>query len=270
MPHCLISLIDEAEVPAEQQGVLTALNIREGANVQMGQQLAQIDDRQAQLALTVAEKQLAAAQEQATNEIDIEFYRRAAEVSQAEHQEMLEANRKVRGTHTDGEVRRALLNYKKALAQVDQAVWNRKVEGLTRDVKQAELDAAQLNIDLRSIDSPLDGIVYEVYKHRGEWVQPGEPILRIVRMDVLRVEGFLRAREFSPDEVQGREVTVVVRLSRGQELKLKSRITFVSPLVEPTSGEYRVSADVSNVLRDGFLLIRPGLNAEMTIHLREG
>jgi hypothetical protein len=48
---------------------------------------------------------------------------------------------------------------------------------------------------------------------------------------------------------------------------LKSRIAFVSPLVE-TSGEYRLWADVRNEAPNGFYLIRPGLTAEMTVHLR--
>jgi multidrug efflux pump subunit AcrA (membrane-fusion protein) len=268
MPHCLISLIDEAQVPAEHEGVLTALNVREGANVRMGQTLAQIDDRQAQIGYQIAVLKFNEAEEQANNEVDIRFYMASEAVAHLDYKEVLDANKRNPGTFTDAEVRRYELQWKKSKAQVEQGTWNKKLAGLARDAKRAEVDAAKMAIDIRQIDSPLDGIVYEVFKHQGEWVRPGEPIVRVVRMDRLRVEGFLRSRDFAPEEINGREVTVTVVLARGQTVQLKSRISFVSPLVEPTSGEYRVSADVTNVPRGGFWLIRPGLTAEMTVNLR--
>ena len=36
-----------------------------------------------------------------------------------------------------------------------------------------------------------------VQKQPGEWVQAGEPVLRIARMDLLRVEGFVSAAEYN-------------------------------------------------------------------------
>ena len=45
----LIRLIDEAEVPAREAGVLAALSAAEGQLVAEGAELAQLDDRQAQL-----------------------------------------------------------------------------------------------------------------------------------------------------------------------------------------------------------------------------
>ena len=117
------------------------------------------------------------------------------------------------------------------------------------------------------VDAPIDGIVVELFKHAGEWVEPGQPVLRMVRMDRLRVEGFLRADKLAPNEVLGKPVTIRVRLVRDKTVELKSRISFVSPLVEG-SGEYRVWADISNQIANGHWLIRPGLLAEMTIDLR--
>jgi multidrug efflux pump subunit AcrA (membrane-fusion protein) len=268
MPHCLISLIDEAQVPAEQQGVLTALDVREGKIVGKGQILAQIDDRQAQIGYRIAVLEFNEAEEQANNEVDIKFYMASEAVAHLDYKEVMDANKQNPGTFTDAEVRRYELQWKKAKAQVEQGTWNKKLAGLARDAKRAEVDAAKMAVEIRQIDSPLDGIVYEVFKHEGEWVQPGEPIVRVVRMDRLRVEGFLRSHEFAPEEINGREVVVTVSLARGQTVELKSRISFVSPLVEPASGEYRVSADVTNVPRGGFWVIRPGLSAEMTIQLR--
>lgn len=268
MPHCLISLIDEAQVPAEEQGVLTALDVREGANVRTGQPLAQIDDREARIGYQIAVLEFNQADEEANNDVDIRFYMASEAVAHLDYEEVVDANKRNPGTFSPAEVRRYELQWKKAKAQVEQGTWNKKLAGLARDAKRARVDAAKMAVDIRQIDSPLDGIVYEVFKHQGEWVQPGEPIVRVVRMDRLRVEGFLRSHEFAPQEINGREATVTVKLTRGETIQLKSRISFVSPLVEPTSGEYRVSADIANVPRGGFWVISPGLAAEMTISLR--
>jgi multidrug efflux pump subunit AcrA (membrane-fusion protein) len=185
MPHCLISLIDEAEVPAEERGVLTALNVREGANVRMGQTLAQIDDREPRIGHQIAVLEYNQAEEEANNDVDIRFYKASEAVAHLDYDEVVDANKRNPGTFSDAEVRRYELQWKKAKAQVEQGTWNKKLAGLARDAKRARVDAAKMAIEIRQIDSPLDGIVYEVFKHQGEWVQPGEPIVRVVRMDRL-------------------------------------------------------------------------------------
>lgn len=266
--HCLISLVEEAEVPAEEMGVLMNLLVHEGASVRKGEVMAQIDDREAKLRVEVSELALRKAEEQANNEVDIKFYEKSAEVAQADYLEVLDANRKEPGTYTDSDVRRYRLQWEKAVAQVDQGKWNKRLEGLERDVKGAELRAANMALAKLQLDAPIDGIVVQMYRHTGEWVRPGEPVLRMVRMDRLRVEGFLKADELAPNEVLGKTVTVRVRLVRDKTVEIKSRISFVSPLVE-ASGEYRVWTDINNQIVNGHWLIRPGLLAEMTIDLRQ-
>jgi multidrug resistance efflux pump len=267
MPHCLISLIDEALIPAEERGVLMQLNVREGASVRSGEILAQIDDREALVAKEAADLKLASSDEQLANDVQIRYSRKAAEVAKAEHDEAVDANRREPGTYSAGEVRRMRLEWEKSVLQIEQSEVQHKIDSYENHIQRAEVKAAQMGITKREIDSPVDGIVVELYKHRGEWVEPGQPIMRVVRMDTLRVEGFLRSDDFSPEEVLGREVTIVIRLARGRTVKLPSKISFVSPLVEG-SGEYRLWAELKNTAPAGYWLIRPGLMAEMTIHLR--
>jgi hypothetical protein len=90
--------------------------------------------------------------------------------------------------------------------------------------------------------------------------------MRLVRMDTLRVEGFVDAKSISPQEVVGAEVKIIVHLSRGRTKEVRSRISHVSPIVE-ASREYRVWADVKNELIGDHWSLQPGLTAEMEISL---
>jgi len=276
LPYCLVSLIDEARVPAQEKGVLVSLNVHEGNQVLAEGLLAQIDDREARMSKRIAVLEQKASKEEAENDIEVRFTRAAADVAEAEYLEALEANRRVKGTYSDAEVRRLELMHGKSVLQIEQSELKFKIAGLTNEVNEAKVEAADLYLQRRRIESPIDGEVVEVYPHVGEWVNPGDPIMRIVRMDRLRVEGFLKADDFAQHEIHGRGVTIVVRLPHGRTVRLKSKISYVNPLVE-ASGEYRVWAEVGNqpVAVDRAeppgrvrpWLLQPGLTAEMTIHL---
>ena len=121
-------------------------------------------------------------------------------------------------------------------------------------------------IALRRIVSPLDGIVVKVHKHVGEWLQPGDPVVEILRIDRLWVEGYVNAADFNPGEIEGRDVIVDAEMARGRKMRFKGQVVFVKPVVE--GGDYLVQAEVENRQENGHWLLRPGLNAAMTIQLK--
>jgi multidrug efflux pump subunit AcrA (membrane-fusion protein) len=267
LKHCLISIKDEVQVPAQEPGVLISLEVHEGQQVSQGQLVGQIDDTQRQMEKRLAAIEQKAAQEQAENDIKVRFSDAAAQVAQAEYEAAIEANNKVRGTFPLTEVRRLKLNWQKSFLEIEQSQVEQRIAQFTYDTRGGELEAAEMNIARRKIISPLEGEVVAVLKHKGEWLQPGEPVLRIVRFDTLRIEGFLNASAYDPSEVANRPVSVVVELARGRQVQFTGNITYVSPLVQ-AGGEYRVWAEVANRQENGQWLLRPGLNAEMTVMLK--
>jgi multidrug efflux pump subunit AcrA (membrane-fusion protein) len=118
-----------------------------------------------------------------------------------------------------------------------------------------------VNLNRRMIVAPVSGVVVDLYRHVGEWVKPGDPVLRILRIDRLKVEGYLNAAEHG-SEVSGRLVTVTATLPGGRTEQFHGKIVFVSPEVEAVKKDFRVVAEVVN--RD--MLLRPGLDATLTIH----
>jgi len=66
------------------------------------------------------------------------------------------------------------------------------------EVKMAQKVAAETALKHRQLRSPLNGQVRKIYHHVGEWVQNGEAVVYVIRMDRLRVEGSLLASDISP------------------------------------------------------------------------
>lgn len=268
LDYCVVTLVDEAEISAREAGVLRSLEARHGALVDQGMKLAQIDDSDAQAAKRAAELEWEVARAEAENDVDVRAAQAAAEVAAAEVDESEWVNRKQPGAIPETQLRRQRLTRERARLQVEVARMDYRVAGLTADVRGAQVERAQLQIDRREVVSPIDGRVEQVYKHVGEWVNPGDPILRVVRLDRLRIEGFLKASEYSPDEIDGQPVVVTVTLERGRQERFTGKIEFVSEVVE-ASGEFRVWAEVDNRRTPGaHWLLRPGVEAQMSIQLK--
>ena len=90
--------------------------------------------------------------------------------------------------------------------------------------------------------------------------------MRLMRLDLLRVEGLLDAKEYRPSELQDRPVQVVVTLPHGQKESFSGKVVFVKPMVE--GRKFAVRAEVQNRREGGFWILCPGQTADMTIQLK--
>ena len=106
-------------------------------------------------------------------------------------------------------------------------------------------------------------MVVELLANRGEWLHPGDPVLRIVNLDRLRVEAYIDGRKFG-SELLGCQVQFNVILPPGDcEESFTGRISFVSPELQPVTGQARIWAEVEN--RD--MKLRPGEHGKLTVTL---
>ena len=80
---CLVSLIEEAEVPAQEEGVLYELAVREGTRVSKGQMLGRVSDRAEQFRKQLAASAYRAAKEKSENDINVRYATAAAKVAEA-------------------------------------------------------------------------------------------------------------------------------------------------------------------------------------------
>jgi multidrug resistance efflux pump len=267
IPHCLVSLIEDVDVPAEESGRLVAVQVRDGEMVRRDALLAQIDDRQPQLDKFAAEMNRDAALARASDDIEVKYAEASFDVADAELVQKEQINANSPGSIPVTEIRRLRLTRRRAELQIEKSKLDLRVAKMTADVEQAAVTLAEDNIQRRKILSPIDGMVVELKRHAGEWVNAGDTVVRVVRMDRLRVEGFLSVKDFDPAEIDSKPVTVEVELARGRRERFQGRIVFVNPLV--LSGDkYRVRAEVENRLENNHWLLQPGTAASMSIHLR--
>ena len=69
----------------------------------------------------------------------------------------------------------------------------------------------------------LAGMVVQIKRQRGEWVQPGDVVVRVVRLDRLRAEAFINAHEIGGDLV-GRPVTLTVDLPGAAQSQFHGKV----------------------------------------------
>jgi multidrug efflux pump subunit AcrA (membrane-fusion protein) len=270
LERCLVSLADEAKVPAQEAGVLVELSVREGDKVTKGQVIARIADDQPQMEKRRAKAEFDQAAAKAESDVDVRYSEKAEGVSQKAYEKAEQSHRSVQGAVTEVERDRLKLEWEKTSLQIEQAQLERRLAALAAESKQTEVDAAEKAIERRQIRSPIDGVIEDLAKHQGEWMQPGDMLAHVLRTDTLRVEGYIDAAKWDPAEVRDRPVTVSVTLANGRQEQFTGRIVFVSERVE-SGGDYRVYADVPNRRAGpaGEWLLRAGQAAKMTIHSQQ-
>ena len=279
VPNCNVALIKDGDVdiPAQEAGVLMEFHVREGSVVKVDTALARIDDADAQVRLKSAQLELSVAKKEAKNNINVKAAKAAFDVAEAEWLKALAINKNAPGSIPETEVERQKLTKIRANLQIQVADLEYEVAQLTAEVRQAQVDVGDLSVKRRQVKSLIAGVVEQRYKDVGEWVQPGEPIMQVIRMDQLRIEGFLRADEVLPTDVVDNEVSVEVIFKEsaddgaGNPLlePFAGKLTFVSNQVQ-AGGQYKVWAEVKNrQTEDGQWVLRPGMVATMKIKLTE-
>jgi multidrug efflux pump subunit AcrA (membrane-fusion protein) len=261
---CLVSLIDEVKVPAKEAGVIVELLVRQGGVVAKGDVLARIDDDQPQMEKRRAQAEHDQALSKAESDVDVRYSQKAQGVAEMAFRKAEDSHVRIPGSVTEVERERLKLEWDKTVLQIEQAQLERRLSALAATSKEVEVEAAGKAIERRVIRSPLDGEVEEVMPHEGEWLQPGDPLARLIRTDRLYVDGYVDAARWNAADIRDRPVTVEARLAGGQAETFRGRIFNVKPRME--SGNYRVVAEVENRQAEGEWLLRAGQFVTMTIH----
>ncbi|TWT85678.1 p-hydroxybenzoic acid efflux subunit AaeA [Posidoniimonas polymericola] len=269
--NCTVDLVDTIELPAPEAGVLIFQGMKEGARVKSEDVIAKIDTRMQEMEKKVATYKYHAAVKRANDDIEIKYSRKAQEVAQAELEEVEGVRANFEKAISDPQYRKAKLEAERAMLAIEKATNDLKLALLEAYVAKGEVEAADLQIERRTVRSPFDGEVTKVYRHQQEWVNPGDPILQLVRMDTLRVEGLVPLGKLSPAEVKGCEVTITAKATNGVE-KATGRIVSYNPVLRrgDESQRFIVRAEISNRTRNGEWVLLPGMDATMTIHLGTG
>lgn len=267
---CVVMLIDDIDVPARETGVLLKLNVQEGQPVQQNDLLGNIDDQIIQRKRDEVAAKLKAAEKKASSTVEIDYATAAFQVAEKEY----EINHELRRKNSISliEYEKSALAKTQAQLSIDKTRSDLEIEQLTTEAQRVELDAVNDSIARHQIGSPIDGNVFEIYKQAGEWVQTGDKVLRVVRMNRLRVQGFVEADQFDPHEIKGRRVVVEARLARDRVESFPGHVTHVDLEKHGDSqssmgSRFMIWAEVDNRSEENEWLLRPGADVTMAIDL---
>lgn len=255
---CLIEPEQTADVGTPVTGVIEALPVQLGDAVQIGQALvvlrADVEKANAQAA-------------QLRSSVDAEA--RAAQANLGLAQQKVERARQLLSQHFVSE--QAL---EQAQAEADVARQKHRLAVAQQQIHRQEQHVANAQVGLRTLRSPISGIVVERYSNLGERVED-RPVVRVASIDPLKVTLMVPMAQYG-------QVKVGDTLSIQPELPglgtVQAQVQYVDKVVDAASNTFRVrlrlpnpdhrlpgglrcKADLSNKLAAG----KPGSTGSSTV-----
>jgi len=257
-----------AYVPAEEAGRLTKVAVRSGQQVKAGDLLANIDDTQARKQKAAADAEHSAASEKAGSTVDVEAASKAERVAFYAYQSMLDAVRKVDKVVSQNDLNQKQFEWEKMKLAIQQANHQKVVDGFTAEAKKAEAELAQNGIERREIRAPFDGVIQEIKPHLGEWVKPGDSVLKMIRLDHLSVQHRADSKLYNAADLADRPVTLQVTLPGGRKAEFPGKIVFVESEIGVADSSFWVRAEVENRKENGQWVLLPGMEANMVVKIK--
>jgi RND family efflux transporter MFP subunit len=213
-------------VAAPEQGIVEQVLAREGSRVAAGQPLVRLDT-----ALHEAQLKIARAGVEEKGRVE------AAQADVAYQWQRVEKLRSLResGSAQQAELDRGVADLATAEAQLRIAQ-----EAVTQKVLEHQKILVQ--IERRTIRSPIAGVVTEVFKEPGEFTAANDPsLVTVVQLDPL-VATFRISQEAAASLEPGMQLDV--ELANGSVHA--SQIEFVSPLIDASVGTVEVKVRIPN------------------------
>ncbi len=255
----ILKTIEATTLAAEVPGTIRDLQVKEGDEVKAGQNLGNVKDEAVRLELAQLKTQIEIARKKQANDINRRLAEKGQQVANNEYQRALNANDRVPDTYPINEIDRLKLVTDQAQLELERARHEQEIAAFEVTLALGNYRKSYELYTRHQIVAPVAGVVVSVEKRTGEWVEPGTDLLRIVRIDPLRVEGFVAAADLD-DDLVGR--TAKVQLAEGSnQASIEGRVVFVSPDVNPANSQVRVFIEVDNA--GGKL--RPGLRVNAQI-----
>jgi RND family efflux transporter MFP subunit len=264
-----LASIDQVKVSAEVAGTVIFANIDLGKEVQAGEVLVKLDDRELQLARDRAESAL----KQTEAQLGLD----PAKPSVIPPDEQIATVRTAIANRDDAKVKfsqsqalvaqglvpRTDLDTNETRLKVTEAVLQSTLESV-RSLKaslqdrRAALQLAQKKIDDATVKSPVNGVVSERLVQRGEFIRENTQITTIVQLNPLQLRTAVQEK-FSNLIRPNLPVQFAVESYPGQ--MFTGRIINISPSIDQQTRTFPVEVQVENANRK----LKPGFFAKGVI-----
>lgn len=262
---CSVHLIDEIEIPARESGVLAELNVKEGDAVAANKIIGTIDQTLLQIELERAQRKLGVARDMASDNSSIDVAKK--KYSLAKHEYEVTRRLAGKGSKSNQEMMRARYSKDASAAEVSVAMMQKREAEGQASIEEVNLKQIRQMIDNSQVETMFDGQVLEIFKHPGEWVNKGEPIIHFARIERVWVEGTVSADECNIQDVMGQKTIVTLKQAGGQTVTFNGTIVSIPLKMEAAGSRFRVKAEVQNRFENGAWLLRPEAQLSMKIEL---
>jgi RND family efflux transporter MFP subunit len=223
---CLIQPFSEADVGSQVVGVIDRVLTERGDMVKKGQPLATLSSEVERASMAAAKLRAEATAELQAAASNHDFAQKKKVRTQDLYRQNFVSQQVRDQAATEADV--AEMRLKQAREQLRQA--------------QQEYALAQAQVAMRTIRSPLSGVVVERYLHEGERVED-KPILKVATIDPLRVEVIVPAVLFNKIK-PGMSASVKPEMA---DVELRTaKVVVVDRVIDAASNSFRVRLELPN------------------------
>jgi len=237
----MVEFEDDIVLSSLDSGRIDSMDVKEGTLVTVDQIICQLNQKQFENALRSAKAQVAIAKVDADSSLNL----KTAETA------VMYADRAVKRAIDETvftEEERDQRNHEKARA--DHAVIQAKEEKLKSfqefELRKTEAAIAKLRLEERSIKSPIKGMVISVDVNKGEWVNEGQPIVRIVSLDRVRISTSVSQENIDHIQLGDRATFYRKTKSTDPPVKYEGKVVFISPEVDMKLNAIRVFVEIES------------------------
>jgi len=263
VPYCSIEFVDDIMLPALEAGAITTINVQEGQFITAGTIVGQIDDTLPHYELDRAKLRYQNAFQAAKDTTSILAAKKEHELAYS----VYEKNKRLRskGSRSESEVKESRVQRDIASLKIDRANNDREMAFGEAKVELAGMDSVKQRIARHTLRSNYDAYVVDIMKKPQEYVNIGDDVMRLARMDQMWVQASLNAKSLNAADAENRPVTVTLKTANGEET-FEGKIDQVS-LEFVSAEEYQVKIKVQNRRDGNSWMLRPFSQVSMVIHM---
>ena len=255
-----VAPISNTVIASEAPGIVQLIHIKAGQDVLSAEELIGLNRETFEADFLVAVQELEIARIRATNDVNLVFARKTMEVNEKLLARSLGAQEAYAKSVSKTDIERLGLEVEQSRLSEQQAELEQAVAEETAELRERLVEAARVKLKSRTIHSPLDGQVAQVFVQKGQWVNAGDPLARIVDLKKLKVVALMK-KEYVQRIQDGAKATFT--FSEGDEqVTLPVKVIFSGKEIFEDMF-FQVWAEIDN----SKLRLVPGMQGELSVQL---
>ncbi len=263
-----LDLLDRVAVSASVDGVIKSISGRPGSPTTKGQPLIELHTERREKELAVTQNDYRALKIKSENNAREKSGRAREYSARVNLQKLREVKSRYQVSVPALELVRAESQLKEASSDRVGARQELSQFKFEAEAKLRESELLKFDIGKSTINSQYDGTISLVEKHSGEFVQAGETIVELFRMDRLSGVVLINRKQLLPEEAIGVVGELVIE-SNDKSRSYKITIVRTMPRVD-VDGKYRAFVEIDNEKHEsGNWRLLPGMTGRATFELNQ-